>query len=404
MIQDKIFRLKGKVQNYAWGGYEYIPQWLGVQNSDNQPNAEYWMGAHPSAASTLETAQGDTSLLQLIQQQPEEAIGVATWNRFGELPYLFKILDVKEMLSIQVHPSKAEAEKGYDAEEAAGIPINAPHRNYKDRNHKPEVMVALSEFWLLHGFLQPDLLRQRLRAVPAFSDLAVLFEREGYKGLYQHVMEMPQNQVNALLTPLVLAECQKFAAGQLNRTQPGWWVAKLCAGQKLLGNIDRGIFSVYFFNIVQVQPGEAVFQGAGIPHAYLEGQNVELMANSDNVLRGGLTPKHVDVAELLKHTIFEGITPSIMSGDATGKGERLYNCPVPDFGLSKIELQPGETWNHITDSLEILVIMEGEVTIKGNGQITVKRGEAAAVLAGEPYVLEAVKPLLAYRAFVPRLA
>jgi mannose-6-phosphate isomerase len=403
MIQDKIFRLKGKVQHYAWGGYEFIPKWLGTENTSQERYAEYWMGAHPSATSTLETATGELPLLQLIQQQPEEAIGSATWKRFGELPYLFKILDVKEMLSIQVHPSKAEAEKGFDAEEAAGIPINAPHRNYKDRNHKPEVMVALSEFWLLHGFLQPDLLRKVLRAVPAFTDLAVLFDKEGYKGLYQHVMEMPQSQVDALLTPLVLAECQKFAAGQLNRSQPGWWVAKLCSNQKLLGNIDRGIFSVYFFNIVQVQAGEAVFQGAGVPHAYLEGQNVELMANSDNVLRGGLTPKHVDVPELLKHTVFEGITPAIMKGDAAGNGERLYNCPVPDFGISKIELQPGEKWNHITDSLEIIVVMEGAASVTGNGQVTVAKGEAAAVLAGEPYVLEASQPLLAYRAFVPRL-
>jgi mannose-6-phosphate isomerase len=403
MIQDKIFRLKGKVQHYAWGGYEFIPKWLGTENTSQERYAEYWMGAHPSATSVLESGGQELPLLQVIQQQPEQAIGAATWQRFGELPYLFKILDVKEMLSIQVHPSKTEAEKGFDAEEAAGIPINAPNRNYKDRNHKPEVMVALSEFWLLHGFLQPDLLRKVLRAVPAFSDLAVLFDKEGYKGLYQHVMEMSQQQVDALLTPLVLAECQKAKAGQLNRSQPGWWVAKLCEGQKLLGNIDRGIFSVYFFNIVQVQPGEAVFQGAGVPHAYLEGQNVELMANSDNVLRGGLTPKHVDVPELLKHTVFEGITPVIMKGDAAGNGERLYPCPVPDFGISKIELQPGEKWNHITDSLEILVIMEGEVRITGNSGITVRRGEAAAILAGEPYVLEATKPLLAYRAFVPRL-
>lgn len=404
MIQDKIFRLKGKVQHYAWGGYEFIPQWLGSQNADNQPYAEYWMGAHPSAASVLETTGAEVSLLQLIQQQPEEAIGTTVWNRFGELPYLFKILDVKDMLSIQVHPSKAEAEKGFDAEETAGVPINAPHRNYKDRNHKPEVMIALSEFWLLHGFLQADLLRKVLRAVPAFGELAALFDKEGYKGLYQYVMEMPQAQVDAMLTPLVLAECQKYEAGQLNRSQPGWWVAKLCANHKLLGNIDRGIFSVYFFNIVHVQPGEAVFQGAGIPHAYLEGQNVELMANSDNVLRGGLTPKHVDVPELLKHTIFEGITPVIMKGDAAGNGERRYPCPVPDFGISKIELQPGEKWNQITDSLEIVVIMNGEATLTGNGSVTVQKGQAAAVLAGEPYVLQANSPLLAYRAFVPRLA
>lgn len=402
LLQDRIFELKGKVQHYAWGGFEFIPHWLQVAAIPQQRYAEYWMGAHPSASSVLKAGNEEIDLNSLIKQAPDAIIGKETFSRFGELPYLFKILDVKEMLSIQVHPSKAEAEKGFAAEEAAGIPINASHRNYKDKNHKPEVMVALSDFWLLHGFLQPDALKKVLHSIPAFSSLVAVFEKDGYKGLYQYVMELPQLQVNLLLLPLVLAERQKKQAGKLDKSQPGWWVAKLYEGQEFIGDIDRGVFSIYFFNIVNVQPGGAVFQGAGVPHAYLEGQNVELMANSDNVLRGGLTPKHVDVPELLKHTIFEGITPVIMQGDDAGNGERTYACPVPDFGISKIELPAGGTLRHITSSLEIIVVMEGSLRVAGRGMVTASKGGAVAILAGEAYEIQAVQSVLAYRAFVPR--
>lgn len=401
-IQGKIFKLKGKVQHYAWGGFNFIPEWLGSINVDHKPAAEYWMGAHPSASSLLETGAGEVPLYDAIRESPEAFIGEKVNARFGELPYLFKILDVKDMLSIQVHPSKTEAEKGFDAEEAAGIPISAPHRNYKDRNHKPEVMVALSDFWLLHGFQQPDLLRKVLVNVPAFNHLVDLFDKEGYKGLYQYVMELPQNQVNTLLTPLVLAELQKKQAGQLTKAEPGWWVSKLYENEPALGDIDRGVFSIYFFNIVSVKPGQAVFQGAGVPHAYLEGQNVELMANSDNVLRGGLTPKHVDVPELLKHTLFEGITPDVMDGVPAAEGEKLYPCPVPDFGISKIELQAGEGFRHTASSLEIIVVLSGSIDIQGTNSVTVHKGEAVAILAGESYIISALAGgVLAYRAFVP---
>lgn len=403
VIQGKIFQLKGKVQHYAWGGYDFIPHWLNQPNTQHQPWAEYWMGAHPSASAVLHTPAGDTLLFDAIQQAPAALIGEKVHRQFGELPYLFKILDVKDMLSIQVHPSKAEAEKGFEAEEAAGISINAPHRNYKDKNHKPEVMVALSEFWLLHGFLQPSLLRQVLVNIPAFNNLLPLFEKEGYRGLYQHVMEMPQGQVNTMLTPLVLAELQKKKAGELSKADPGWWVSKLYEQDEVLGDIDRGVFSIYFFNIVKAEPGEAVFQGAGVPHAYLEGQNVELMANSDNVLRGGLTPKHVDVPELLKHTLFEGITPNVMKGVTQQEGEWLYPCPVPDFGISKIALEAGGGFRQTATSLEIIVVLEGGMDIQGTGeQLQVKKGEAVAVLAGESYLVSALAGgVLAYRAFVP---
>jgi mannose-6-phosphate isomerase len=401
MLQDKIFKLKGKVQHYAWGGYEFIPHWLGIENTGHKPYAEYWMGAHPSASSELQTANGDLSLNELIKGFAEITIGNKVQQQFGELPYLFKILDVKDMLSIQVHPTKSEAIKGFEAEEASGILINSAQRNYKDKNHKPEVMIALSEFWLLHGFLQPNVLKSVLQSVPEFKNLVELFENDNYKCLYQHVMEMPKHEVNLLLAPLVHRELQRKKDNELTREEPGWWVAKLYEHETAINNIDRGVFSVYFFNIVHVKPGEAIFQGAGIPHAYLEGQNVELMANSDNVLRGGLTSKHIDVPELLKHTIFKGVTPNIMNGEEHGAGEKNYPCPVDDFGISKIELQSGQTYTSTAASLEIIVIMDGNMQIKGSNNLSLKQGEVAAILCGETYNISTEHHLLSYKAFVP---
>jgi mannose-6-phosphate isomerase len=148
-------------------------------------------------------------------------------------------------------------------------------------------------------------------------------------------------------------------------------------------------------------PGEGVFQGAGLPHAYLEGQNVELMANSDNVLRGGLTPKHIDVPELLKHIHFEGIEPKLMKGNLLTGGEKNYPCPVEDFGISSLELKSGETYHSTTTSLEIIVVMEGEMEVSGSNSISAKKGETVAVLAGETYNVSTKNQLYAFKAFVP---
>ncbi len=401
MLQDKIFKLKGKVQHYAWGGTDFIPHWLGIDNKEKKPFAEYWMGAHALFSSTIIINNKEENLFELIKQQPEKFIGKKVYDHFKELPYLFKILDVKDMLSIQVHPSKESAAKGFDEEEANGILINASNRNYKDKNHKPEVMIALSEFWLLHGFLMKDKLLKVLQTVDVFKSMEKIFADDGYKGLYEHVMMMPQNEVDRLLAPLVEKEIDRKKNNELTKQDAGWWVAKLFEHEKQFLNIDRGIFSIYFFNIVKVMPGEAVFQGAGLPHAYLEGQNVELMANSDNVLRGGLTPKHVDVPELMKHIVFEGIEPNIMKGDDVAVGEKNYPCAAEDFGINKIELNDGEMYRSTTASLEIIVVIDGELKAQGSNSISVKRGEAIAILPGETYTISTTNKLYAYKAFVP---
>jgi mannose-6-phosphate isomerase len=392
----KIYKLQGTAQHYAWGGSHFIPALLGIQNVEGKPYAEYWMGAHPSAPGKFETDGEFLSWYDLIQKDPVKYLGEKVYGKFGELPYLFKVLDVKEMLSIQVHPTKKEAAKGFDREEAAGIPINAPHRNYKDRNHKPEVMVALSDFWLLHGFKKEDELKETLQSVPEFASLIPVFDKEGYYGLYKAVMEMPTEQADEILRPIVERELQSNHF----RTKPGYWVKKLYENGFDGRNIDRGIFSIYFFNIVELAPGQAIFQGAGVPHAYLEGQNIELMANSDNVLRGGLTPKHIDVPELLKHIVFEGIQPNVLNPAVSDDGEINYPLPVDDFAISAIELQDRQEYENESKSAEIFLVMTGKVTT-GN-ELLCKRGEAFVVLPETKYTIKAIddKTLL-YKAFVP---
>ena len=213
---------------------------------------------------------------------------------------------------------------------------------------------------------------------------------------------MAQPDVNALLGNLVKREKRRKLENALTKQMPGWWVAKLFAGKEQPGNIDRAIFSIYFFNIVQLQPGEALFQGAGIPHAYMEGQCVELMANSDNVLRAGLTPKHIDVPELIKHTLFEGIVPAVMKGNTVQPGEIIYPCPVDDFGIAKIDLSAGKSYHNMADSLEIMIMISGGVLV--NNHLVLKRGEAMAVFPGGEYTIEASGDCTFFKAFVPGLS
>lgn len=401
-IKNKVLKLKGKIQHYAWGGYNFIPRLIGIKNEEHQPCAEYWMGAHPSASSELIINKEPQSLYELIKENPVEILSKRIYNQFGELPYLFKVLDVKDMLSIQVHPSKIEAEKGFEAEEKAGIAINHAQRNYKDKNHKPEVMVALTEFWLLHGFKPKEKIEKILEDVRELNVLKPLFKNGDYKALYQFVMEMKQEDIDTMLKNLVLSEIRKKQDGELTKADAGWWVSKLFEGKDEIKNIDRGVFSIYFFNIVKVNKGEAVFQGAGVPHAYLEGVNVELMANSDNVLRGGLTNKHIDVSELIKHIAFTPVTPHIIKGNEAGRFEKNYPCPVDDFGINKIELHSNETYHSLSTSFEIIIAIEGGYIVNTDtDNLAIKQGEALAILPDTHYSIVSSGNCLLFKAFVP---
>jgi len=393
-----ILRLQGKVQHYEWGGYTFLPELLGINNQENRPFAEYWLGVHPLASAHVEIHHSRLPLQELIDQDPSKALSPEVLQKFGNIPYLLKVMDVREMLSIQVHPSKENAIAGFEKENKAGIPLNAPNRNYKDQNHKPEVMLAISEFWLLHGFKQKERLENILNEVIEFQILLPLFKREGLQSLYRFIMEMEQQSINDLLLPLVKREIRHKQEGTLTKADPGWWVAKHFNNQSPSGDIDRGIFSIYFFNIVCLQPGEGIFQGAGVPHAYLEGQNIELMSNSDNVLRGGLTKKHIDVPELLANTDFSPITPTILKGKPMRDGETVFHFPVPDFSLTHLVLQGNTIFEDKALSPEIWIVVEGGVII--NQQIVIKKGESFIVFPGQSYQLLSSGKTSLYKAFV----
>ncbi len=398
----KLFALKGKIQNYAWGGTKFIPELLGLESNDDKC-AEYWLGAHVNAPSVISTPEGNQNLDSYLASHSVESLGNEVVENFGRLPFLFKVLDVYDMLSIQVHPTKIEAEKGFRHENELGIPLTAPHRNYKDDNHKPEIMVALSEFWLLHGFLSKDKLVERLRNTPEFVNMLSVFNEAGYFGLYKRVMEQSVDETNQILTSLINRIMPLYLQGKLDKSSPDYWAAKAVDSSTDKSVLDKGIYSIYFFNIVKANKGEAIFQDAGIPHAYLEGQNMELMANSDNVLRGGLTPKHIDVPELLKHVAFEETIPNVMEGSLQEDGiERIYKTPAPDFELSKIDLKISDIYKSNTKTAQILIVIDGEVEIvTDSNKLTIGKGESAFLEADCKYVISSLSNTTIYKATTP---
>lgn len=394
-----IYKIKGTIQNYAWGGNTFIPDLIGGLEKEGF-FAEYWMGAHDKSPSVI--ISDGIKLNEFINRNPKEILGEKVNNQFGRLPFLFKVLDVKDMLSIQVHPSKVEAEKGFTKENREGIPINASHRNYKDDNHKPEIMVALGDFWLLHGFKARNKIKMTLQATPELEHLLPIVKSKGYQGLYQYVMEESAEQTNRTLVPLIDRLLPEFNLGKFGKETPEYWAVKAFKTFCSVGNIDKGIYSIFFFNIVRLKEGEGIFQDAGVPHAYMEGQNIELMANSDNVLRGGLTPKHVDVSELLKHVKFEETIPNVLHGDALGNAGCVYKSPAPDFELSKLELTEGKDFQSISDSLEIGLILQGEALLSSSNEtIGLARGDAYMVSANTDYGLETQSECLIYKASCP---
>jgi len=379
-----IYPLQGTVKHYDWGGYSFIPSLLQVSNAEHNPFAEYWLGTHPLGMGLVQT--GDGVVIPLSEM-------------VGQLPFLFKAQDVKEMLSVQVHPAKAAAEIEFARENEEGIPLDAPHRNYKDANHKPEMLVAQSDFWLLHGFKPTEELVYTLLNVVELRELLPVFNTSGYEGLYRHIMEMPQEEVNRMLQPLVdnLATIYRDEAPDLS--DEDYWAAKAAAAFIKEGNIDRGIFSIYLLNIVHLKKGEGLFQGAGLPHAYLQGQCVEIMANSDNVLRGGLTSKHIDIKELMKHIRCEATFPAILQGETVGE-EKKYPVPVTDFALSVFELEAGQTVSFTAQSTEILLLTEG-IMEADDDETTVRLQAghpAAVVLPGREVYLAAAAKSVVFRA------
>ncbi len=396
--------ITGKVQHYAWGGYYYLPKLLNIPVKKGETYAEFWLGTHERGSAELKNGSDQpVSLKDYIEAFPRQTLGEQAYQLFGRLPFLLKVLDVKDMLSIQVHPSKENARTAFEAENASGIDLTAPDRNFKDDNHKPELMLALSEFWLLHGFKNPKVLQRILREIPELHFLVPVFGGDNYKKLYKHVMEMPQNQVDRHLKTLVDRVVPHYQNGKLDKDKEDFWVARAAMTYSQTGHIDRGIFSIYFFNLLHLQPGQAVFQDSGVPHAYLEGQNVEIMSNSDNVLRGGLTPKHVNVPELMKHVKFEPTIPQIITGKDTGGDREIFSTPAPDFELSRLHITKGQSVNLTSQSAEIFLVFSGTAEIREEGRNGFKRnkGEAWVSFDRAAFSIMAQEDAIVYQASIP---
>jgi mannose-6-phosphate isomerase len=398
-----ILRLLGKIQHYDWGGSEFLPHLLGFPSVPGQKYAEYWLGTHRAATSAvmLETGQ-KVPLGEFIAGSPTAILGATVAHQHGALPFLLKVLDVQQMLSIQVHPRAVLAKEGYARENDRGISLDSPSRNYRDSFHKPEIMVALSDFWLLYGFAPRTQTTAVLGGVPEFYELREVFERSGYIGVFRHVMELNPASVRTRLEPLLERIGRNYAKGLIPRFSPDFWAAKY-ASEHPNTYFDPGVFLLYLLNVVRVPKGKAIFQPPGLLHAYLEGRNVELMVSSDNVLRAGLTSKYVDASQVLKATVFEP-TLALMAREKKGSScfETIYESNASEFSLAKISLEKNGFYVNTAHAAEIIFLLSGEVLINGDSNILLCRGESVMVTAGTDYDITCLSnEAEVFRAFVP---
>ncbi|MEI6877325.1 MAG: mannose-6-phosphate isomerase, class I, partial [Spirochaetota bacterium] len=296
----RIYRLENSTMPYAWGSPDGLSRALAIPNPTGKPLAELWMGAHSKAPSSILVPGGKRALDEFIRSDPEGSIGLDSLQRFGpRLPFLFKALSAAKPLSIQVHPAKRKAEHGFEKESESGIPVDAYNRNYRDSNHKPELSIALSGFEALCGFrpldsiidnmrlLVPDMHKRyfgRLERNPGKIELSVFFYAlmtiapEARLAMIQHSAEAISGLLESGGAPAAEEKAWRWVL-ELAKAWPG----------------DIGAIAPLIFNYVEFKPGEAVFISPGEPHAYLGGTALEIMANSDNVLRGALTDKHIDI-------------------------------------------------------------------------------------------------------------
>jgi mannose-6-phosphate isomerase len=399
----KIYFLENSIKNYDWGSTEALSSLLGTENKNNMPQAELWMGVHSAGESFVEDGRERVPLGRFLAAGNAAMLGEKAAARFHGLPFLFKVLAADKPLSIQVHPTKQQAEAGFARENAAGIALNAFNRNYKDSNHKPEILCALSdEFWMMCGFKTPaDILAEFTAAgFGVIRQETELFAadptEEGFKKFFTALLQLDKRRRTLLVDEaLRYADYKEGAVYQ--------WVAKLAA----LYPEDAGVLAPLYLNTFSIRSGQAVYLDAGIPHAYLQGVGVELMSNSDNVLRGGLTSKHVDIPELLNIIRFVPYTPAVLEADSH---DGSFKTPSDEFILQHIRLEEDRFIN-AKNSCQLIICTKGKArleTVKGNTDsdgkgfsVVMKRGDVVLVpYAAGGYILSGKGELFA--AVVPK--
>lgn len=361
---DQILKMDNPIQPYAWGSRTAIAKLMGLDCPTDQPQAELWMGAHPKAPSKVWYENRWQPLHQLIAQHPEEMLGSDAARRFDNtLPYLFKVLAAGEPLSIQAHPDKRQAENGFKKENLKGIAPDAPNRNYKDDQHKPECMCALTTFWGLCGFRSLADMMTVIGPVWPLSHNSILsnltgsFNPKGLQLLFEQLMRL-ENQQRKELVALVAEKALKLKEKHVAYD----WIGKL--NERYPGDI--GVLAPLLLNIIKLEPGEAMFLPARQLHAYLDGLGVELMANSDNVLRGGLTHKYVDVNELIAILDFNPYFSDKMVRQSLNNVETIYDSPAEEFSLAELvtaEDRPYEIRKR-HNGAEIILSVQGTAGIR----------------------------------------
>ncbi|HFK4476537.1 TPA: mannose-6-phosphate isomerase [Citrobacter sedlakii] len=375
-------KLINSVQNYAWGSKTALTELYGIANPQQQPMAELWMGAHPKSSSQVVDANGQiVSLRDVIEKHKSTLLGDAVAERFGELPFLFKVLCAAQPLSIQVHPNKRNSETGFARENAAGIPLDAAERNYKDPNHKPELVFALTPFLAMNAFREFSEIVSLLQPVAgAHTAIAHFLENpnaERLSELFAGLLNMQGEEKSRALAIL--------KAALENQQGEPWQTIRLIAE---FYPDDSGLFSPLLLNVVKLNPGEAMFLFAETPHAYLQGVALEVMANSDNVLRAGLTPKYIDIPELVANVRFDAKPANQLLTTPEKNGAELdFPIPVDDFAFSLHDLSAQET-PVAQQSAAILFCVEGEAVLsKGEQRLVLKPGESAFISAAESPIM-----------------
>ncbi|WP_405900825.1 mannose-6-phosphate isomerase, class I [Streptomyces sp. NBC_00727] len=388
--------LVSTVRSYAWGSTTALPGLLGTA-PDGRPQAELWTGAHPGAPSLVRRPDGDLPLDAVIEAAPAAELGEQVLRRFGpRLPFLLKLLAADAPLSLQVHPDLAQAAVGFRIENAAGVALDAPHRSYRDDNHKPEMVVALGEFEGLCGFRTPSECAGLLAALglgelaPYCQALRTRPEEEALRAVFSAFLAPPPGLVAAVSAAVARVAWRDgpyrkdfTIYDSVARAYPG----------------DAGLLAALMLRTVRLAPGEALFLGAGVPHAYVRGLAVEIMAASDNVLRCGLTSKHMDTAELLRVVRFAAPPVRVLTPTAYG-AEEVYPAPVDDFRLSRVRAAEGDPAVVLeAGAPQILVCTSGQVRLVGpQGVVQLRPGGSAYAPAGERVTVEGDGEL--YRATV----